>query len=176
MSATFGDVESPWKNSNGVWRTHSLFAEKVDGALREKAVYTLKAEDWKGYPSLKRLYIELGDVTGYLLSQQYLGGLEHLEALLDTSWFEEAFSGWRRELEMKLRAEALVALIKMAKDPSHRSSVELQKFLLNKGWVLPEEKAKGGRPKKADIRAAAIQIATINGEVDEDFERVIKGA
>lgn len=166
-----------FKNINGLWRTHSLFAEQTHAKEgKESALYTLRPEEWHGFPSLKLLFLETNDPTGYTLSQKHLGGWEHFQALLACKWFEEAFDEWKRELETKMRAEALVNLVKMSKDSSHRSSVELNKFLLNKGWVLPEDKSKGGRPKKEDIRKEAIRLATVDGEVDSDFERVIRGS
>ena len=163
-----------FKNANGMWRTNSLFAERstaVDGT--ESAVYTLNAEDWRGFPSLKKLFMETGDPTGYKMAIEHLGGYEHFKVLLDYKRFAEAFREWQLEMSAKYQAEGLARLLEMSKDKSHRSSVDLNKFLLNRGWLTQEEKSKGGRPKKSDIREAAIQISTKNGAIDEDFERVL---
>lgn len=168
---------SKFRNSNGAYYTKSLFYETnvVDPSL---SVYTLKAEDHKGYPSLKRLWFETGDITGYKLSQAHLENWEHLCKLKECQWFIEYWDAWEREFEIKLRSEALVNLTTEAKNKESKSYVELNKFLLNRGWVLPEDKKptrKRGAPSKAEVREQAIHLARDDETVASDLLRVTKG-
>ena len=66
---------SALKDSKGRYLTQSLFLEL---GYKEQAVFTLKDDHYtynnKFYPSLKKLYLEEGDVTEYQFANKYLLG------------------------------------------------------------------------------------------------------
>ena len=163
-----------FKNESGTFYTKSLFFE-TNTIDKEKSVYTLKDEDHKGLPSLKRLFFETGDVTGYTLATNHLGGWDHFLKLRELSWFNEYWDHWVKEFEVKMRAESLVRLHNVAKDSNNKDYVGLNKFFLEKGWILPEERRslkRRGAPSKAQIREAAMEIATEDQMLVSDLLRV----
>src|SRR5574337_902614 len=64
--------------------TQSLFLEI---GYTEQSIYTLKEEDYmyegKLYPSLKRLYLEMEDLTEYEFANTYLLGWKHWKRLCE---------------------------------------------------------------------------------------------
>lgn len=166
---------SLFKNDSGTWYTKALFYETTL-ADKSTVVFTLKDEDHMGYPSLYRLYMECDDPTGYLCAITHLGGWEHWLKLKECDWFKEKLDRWNEELEVKLRAYALMRLVKEASNVGSKNYTEINKMLLNRGWILDEGgKRKRGAPSKQEIKDAANDIAVRNKTLNEDYLRVVKG-
>jgi len=164
---------SIFKNDSGTWYTKALFYETTL-ADKSTVVFTLKDDDHMGFPSLYRLYMECADPTGYMCATTHLGGWEHWLKLKECDWFREKLERWNEELEVMLRANALARLVKESKNSGSKNYVEINKLLLNRGWVLSDEgKRKRGAPTKQDIKDAAMDIATRNKDLDEDFLRIV---
>lgn len=147
----------------------ALFYETVN-ADKSTVIYTLKDEDHEGFPSLYRLYMETSDSTEYDFAVRYLDGWEHWEMLCKCNWFKPYVSRWRRELEVKLRSQALKAIKDVADTREHKDSLSANRFLLEKGWVKKQEK---GRPKQEDIEKAAILLAEDENKIKDDFARIL---
>ena len=135
--------KSKFKDDGGRPITQSLFLEI---GYNENAYYTLKDEDhdYKGkvYPSLKRLYLEHEDVTEYDFATTYLLGWSHWQRLCGNKQVRKHIDEWRFELELKLRAAGIRAIIESALDED--GGFQAQKYLADRGWA----KAGAGRPKK----------------------------
>lgn len=160
-----------YKNQSGAYLTRGLFYETTL-ADKEGVIYTLKDEDHLGYKSLKRLYIEANDPTEYRFATAHLDGVEHWERLVECSWFKPYVSQWRRELELQIRAEALLRIRAIAKDDTHKGSLAANKMLLDGAWKGEADGAKRGRPSKAQVQEEATRIATVNLQFDEDAKRL----
>lgn len=158
---------SKFKNHQNVRYLQALFFEQA-GADKSKVVYTLKDDDHEGYPSLYRLYLAAGDITEYNFATAYLDGWEHWEMLCDCSWFKPYISRWRRELELKIRSEALAEIINESKSGS-RNAFAAQKFLVTRGY---SETAEKGRPSKQEVRDEAKRIANDHFRLREDLARL----
>jgi len=166
-----------FKNDSGTFYTKSLFFETNVGD-RDCVIYTLKNEDYKGYKSLKRLYFETRDITGYTLANKYLGGWDHFLKLREIDWFNSYWDKWEKEFEVMLRAESLVRLLDESKNKDSKNYVDLNKFMLQKGWVPPEDRKpvkKRGAPSKAEVMEAATLIAIEDETLASDLRRVVKG-
>jgi hypothetical protein len=152
-----------FKAGNGNWLSKSLFVEynPID------PVYTLQDLDYKGYPSLRRLYLLSSDPTEYVFATEHLGGIDHLKYLLRQSWFEKEIQSWREELELKLRSEALTRLLLLSSDDTGKHYYEVNKFLI-KGEYKDKDEAKRGRPSKEALRKKAQE----NLELLQDLERI----
>lgn len=150
----------------------ALFFEQT---LADKAtvVYTLKDVDHEGYPSLYRLYMETNDPTEWKFATTYLDGWEHWEMLCGCNWFKPFVERWRRELELRMKSEALSRIMREAKTSS-KESFQANKYLLEKGWE-PKETSRRGRPSKAEVQEEAHRIASVNSRLNDDFERITKG-
>lgn len=145
--------------------TQSLFLEiNYDS----KAIYTLKDVDheWNGrvYPSMRRLYLEMGDPTEYQFATTYLLGWKHWQRLCANKALKQHVDDWREELEVKLRCEGVHSAIVQARSGSWQAA----KWLVDKGW----SESKAGRPSKADVDREIKMQARIKDEYAEDLQRL----
>lgn len=167
------------RNSVGQRLLRALFFEEniTDRSLVE---WTLKEYDHtvedKTYPSLYRLYMEANDPFEHNFAQKHFGSWDHWQLLLGCSWFKPHIEKWRAELEVKLRSQALNVVREVAMDPDHKYGLQAAKYLLDGSWVKKEDLAKGkvGRPSKAAIKAAALEMMDVNSDIDEDYNRLVK--
>jgi hypothetical protein len=163
-----------FKNGSGAHLLKPIFYE-LDNAEKTFAVYTLKdydhTVDGVTYPSLRRLYVELADPTEYTFALTYLDGWSHWKKLCEANWFKEHLREWREELEVKLRAAALLKIRETAA-ADKKESFQAQKFIVQGGWKSPEEKEKVGRPSQAKIVEEAEKLFKERSVHDEDFDRL----
>lgn len=139
MTAEIIDFETKqkansFKTDQGVFRLRALFYEETL-ADKSTVVYTLKDNDHAGYPSLRRLFLDLGDPTEYYFAQRYLDGWAHWERLCDCDWFRPYIERWRRELELIIRSQALMRIRMIASSPG-KESFMANKFLLSGSWKM----------------------------------------
>jgi hypothetical protein len=173
----FVNLDNPYRSYVGAPLTNGLFYDSPStGAPKDKALYTLKDKDTTHngvkYKSLYRLYMETGDLTEYSFYTKYLDGLEHFEKLCSASFFKPYIERWRKELELRTRAQALRQIVDIAKDSSHKASFSANRFLLAGDWKTPSEAKGRGRPSKADIRAVAQTMAEEEQRLAEDYDRI----
>jgi hypothetical protein len=146
--------------------TQGLFLETQYGPF---AYYTLKDEDYEKdgvlYKSLKKLYLDIRDPIEYEFARTYLLGWDHWRRICANKQLKKEVDKWRYELELLIRSEAIA----MIQDLAERdSSFQAAKFLADRGW----EKNGRGRPRKEDIEHNTRLAQIINGEYDDDLDRV----
>lgn len=163
-------MNNQYKNASGAYLLRGLFYETT-GADKTGVIYTLKDETHEGYPSLKELYMKVGDLTEYHFAIGFLGGVDHWEKLCESSWFKPYVDQWRRELELRFKAEALARIIEESRRDLSPSKFTANKYILEKGWE-PKESTKRGRPSKQSIRDAAHDILQGTSQIVDDFERL----
>jgi len=162
------NTDNPFRSSMNRRLLKGLFYETTL-ADKSSVVYTLKDVDHEGYRSLYRLYMETNDPTEWAFATKYLDGFGHWELLCDTTWFRPYIQRWRRELDLRLKSQALSRIMSEAKTSS-KESFAANKYLLEKGWE-PKVNARG-RPSKDEIKRAANEIASSNSRLEEDFSRL----
>lgn len=168
----FSLPKAPLKDKMGRWLTKSLFKEFQYQAMEGIfPLFTLSDKDDGDIPSLYRLYMEASDIPEYTFAKTYLGSWEHWMRLCESSFFKPHISAWRKELEVKVRAEALNTIIQVAKDKSNKSSYDASKLLLKGEWKTTEEK-KRGRPSKSEIEKEASRILAEDDLLKEDYSRL----
>lgn len=162
-------MEPEFRIATGQRKLRGLFFETT---LADKTgvVYTLKDRDHEGYPSLYRLYMETDDPTEYTFATQNLDSWDHWEMLCGCNWFKPYVARWRRELEIRAKAKALLAIKALANDPDAKESYQANKFLISGGWK--EDKRRAGRPSKEEISSAAKQMAQEASSLNDDLLRV----
>lgn len=170
-SEYYNPSNSRFRAGNGNFLTRGLFYETVGGD-KSTVLYTLKDFDHHNYPSLSRLYIEESDPTEYLFAKKHLDSWAHWEDLLGNTWFEEYITRWRRELEVKIKAQALVRIFDAGRSPDTKTAFAANKYLLEGRWT-PSETKKVGRPTKEAIAAEAQRLASINDKIKQDYERLV---
>ena len=158
---------SNYLDSCGRYRTRSLFVEliqKEQVAAGYKPVYSL-AGDTK-YEDLHELYMECGDPTEYEFAISAWGSWEHHERMVELDWFMEYLNTWRAELQVKMKSQAIKALMEVAVGSGNRG-ITAAKYIASYGW---EKKA--GRPSKADQEKAKRTKAGIDEETQDDAKRL----
>lgn len=158
-----------FRSTSGNRFTQALFYEQT-GVDKSTVVYTLKDQDHLGFPSLYRLYMEMSDPLEWRFATTHLDGWEHWTILCECSWFKPYVERWRKELELKIRSEALVRI--MADSTGDTKSAQMNnRILLERGWVVDATGTKG-RPSKTEIRDAAQRLAQRNADQDTDLARM----
>ena len=156
------------KDSKGRYLTQSLFLEL---GYKDQAVFTLKDDHYtynnKFYPSLKKLYLEEGDVTEYQFANKYLLGWEHWKKITENLAIFKYIRSWREELELRIRAEALRNAIESARKGNYQAA----RFLINGEW----KPTKNGRPTKREVeKEKRIQAGIDKAAEEADYLRIVK--
>lgn len=132
------------------------------------AVYTLKEYDhvWEGkkYPSLKRLYLEMEDVTEYEFASTWLLNWKQWQRLCENKLISPHIDEWRSELEFKLRSRAAKKMIEQAEGGSYQAT----KWLLDRGWI----NRGAGRPSNEEKQGHLAKEARLQDEFAEDIARL----
>jgi len=161
---------NPLVNINNKFLLKGLFYEETL-ADKSTVLWTLKEQDYKGYPSLYRLYMEANDLTEYKFIKKHFGSMAHWEALCQCKWFAPLIEAWRKELELKVRSEALANIQREAKTSS-KNSFSANKFLIDKGWVENKQERKVGRTSKEEIKRQALELHQLDKDITADLERI----
>lgn len=153
-------------DSTGRYLTQGLFYEsEYDHTF---AQYTLasydKTVDGITYPSIKRLYLEMEDLTEYEFASTYFVDYPHWQKICRNKALLEHIEGWRNELELKLRARALRNLVGQAE----KGNFNAAKYIAGKEW-----EAKRGRPSKAEKAGVLKKEAALRDELADETSRVV---
>jgi len=151
--------------------TQSLFYERVNSVHKPCAIYSLKDKDHTVdgvvYPSLFLLYMAMDDPTEYLFATEYFASYEQWETICNTQWMKPIVERWRKELDLRMKANALIRIRSEAKTNS-REALAANKYILERKWDQTEAN-KRGRPSKDEIKKAANEIAQNEMKWDEDL-------
>lgn len=152
-------------DTSGKPLTQGLFLEIGYG---DSAIYTLKDDDhdYNGRVllSIKRLYLEMEDVTEYEFANKYFLGWSHWQRICNNKVLRKYIDDWRVELELKLRARAAKLMI----DQASSGSYQAVKWLADRGWDVK----KAGRPTKEDVESEKKAMAKIESEYGSDVVRL----
>lgn len=162
--------DSVYRIHTGQRKLRNLFFETV-GADKHGVVYTLKERDHEGFPSLYRLYMEVDDPTEYTFATQHLDSWDHWETLCECNWFKPYVSRWRRELEIRTKAKALVK-IKAVSESDAKEAYQAHKFLVSMGWREDNRRKGAGRPSKEEVLNEAKRQAQDMQSINDDLARV----
>lgn len=161
-----------FKDEMGRYRTQSLFWE-----LRHEnyeAHFTLKdydiERDGKHYVSLKKLYMAYDHIPGfeYDFALDTLGSWDHWNKLCNDSipLIKDTIKAWRDELDVRLKAQGLKALIQASRDNDPKG-VQAAKYLAEKGYQV-----KRGRPSKEEVERELKHSAKSRKDLETDLERI----
>jgi hypothetical protein len=166
LSPTKTDPDNRFRNDNNNLYARELFVEF--NTKPEVCLYTLKDHDYRGYPSLKRLYLEDRDVTEYLFATRYFDGWNHWEQLAKTAWLSPYVAQWRNELALLLEAEQIDRLIATSAGTS-KEAFAAQKYLADK---FGRKVITRGRPSKEEVSRVAKEMALETSTLEEEAQRV----
>jgi len=161
-----------FKNSSGQLLLKELFFEISRDPSKENVMYTLKEEDHRGYPSLKRIYMSYvdSDPTEYTFAVENFYSWTHWEKLCQCSWFKDYLEAWRFEKDLALKATALKRVMAEAAEGG-KNALTANRYLIEKNFV-GGEKEKVGRPSKERIKEQAQILFERDKELDEDYNRI----
>ena len=159
-------TKNKFKDVLNRWRTQSLFIDTQQQWNQEEypPMYTLQSDDFEGYPSMRRLYLEENDPTEYSVAAKYFGGWEHWLHMKSLAWFEKHRTRWAEELEIKMQSEAVHKLVELSKDS--KSAMSATNAIINKVW---KEKTRG-RPNKDEVERQKRIAVGITKTLDDDFK------
>lgn len=139
-------------------------------------LYTLHI-DKPGLINFRRMYVELGDPTGYKIANKLLEDYDHWMLLMKAPWFREAKAIWDQELDAKLKSEGMESIRIISNGIEGVSpAVQLQaaKYLANlehrKGPVA--EKGTRGRPTKEEVSGELKKQAEDTKTLEDDMARI----
>lgn len=145
--------------------TQSLFLEI---GYTDMAIYTLKEDHYeyngKLYYSLKKLYIEMADVTEYEFATTFLLGWSHWKRICENKMIRKHVDEWREELEFKMRCQGVKQLLVSANSGNYQAA----KFFIDKGW----DKRAAGRPSKAELEREKEFQTRVSEEYGADVVRL----
>ena len=145
------------RDSNGRFRTESLFYEFDTSLDKSVALYTLKDTDHKGLPSAKAKYLELEDPTEYEFAMWLVGNWKHWQRICANGKLKPHIEEWREELEVKVRAKAIKFLAQSDKGTD-------RKWIAEGRWLEKLERKEN--PRKRRIAEA------ISAEIEDDLARM----
>jgi hypothetical protein len=135
--------------------------------------WTLKEKDLvigdKTYVSMKRVYLEMEDVTEYDFAIATLGSYKHWERLVESPIIRKHIDQWRKELNLKLKARAMKSIIRSATE-DEKLSFQAMKYLADNEYL--DKKSKRGRPSKEEISAELRKEVETSKTFRDDAERI----
>ena len=149
--------------------TKGLFLE-LDYTNTANAVYTLKPfdhlhADGKLYKSIKKLYVDIGDLTEWEFAHECFCSWTHWKQVQNCSPLKEHIEEWREELEVKMRSESLARIVLQSKGDKGFTAA---KYIAGKEYA---DKV-AGRPSKKQVAAAAAKSVRINQAIQDNFNRI----
>jgi len=158
------------KDSQGRYRTTSLFWEFRQPGF--EPLYSIKGYDLEKpegiYPSLKKMYLAYDHVPGfeYDFAMDIFGSWDHWTKLCKISQLRGEIQEWRDELDIRLKAINLKAMMVAARD-NDAKGVSAAKYLAEKGYV-----SKKGRPSKEEVERERKIQAGASAELESDMARI----
>jgi hypothetical protein len=122
-----------------------LFKEFARPDVKFKPVYTL--QEWK------EVFLDCRDPSEYAVAIALLGDWEHWLEVRNHTLIKPHIDKWQKELEVKLRSEAISQMKQHAKQPGGTAAA---KWLADKGYAYEEVKRGVGRPKKEEVELAPL--------------------
>jgi hypothetical protein len=162
------------KDDRNVARTTSLFFEsKREADPHLIPIFTLKDEDYTTggvtYIALKPIYFSYDHIPNfeYQFALDVFGSWE-IWTKLTRSYIRTEFQSWRDELEVKIKANAIQAMINASKE-SDAKGVQAAKYLADKGYVTEKKR---GRPSNEDVERERKLQAEVRDTLAADMERL----
>lgn len=159
------------KDSQGKFRTNSLFLEPNYADTVETALFTLKEDDHtyngKLFLSLKKIYLTFSDPTEYEFAKNVFGSWDHWQKIRNNQVLRPFIDAWEAELEVKLRSAAVINMISLSQDPEMKNFGAM-KWASEGGW----KEVKRGRVSKKEKEQEVRREAGIVRSINEDLARM----
>lgn len=158
------------KDVMGRYRTTSLFWETRHESLEPLFTTKDNAHTVKSitYPSLKQLYLSYDHIPEfeYAFAMDVFNSWNHWTKLAHDSVLRTMIAGWRQELEIRIKADALKYLLVAARGDDAKG-LAASRYLADKGYAQ-----KRGRPSKDDVERERKIHAGVSQDLANDMERL----
>jgi hypothetical protein len=115
--------------------------------------------------------MEEGDLTEYIFANKYLEDWNHWQRLCNCNWFKKDYlPRWRKELELKVKAEALNN-IRFESRSNSKNAFAANKYLFERGVVLSEAEKTKTR-NKAKVTETEVFSKADEDSFDKDLKRL----
>ena len=169
-------------NKQGGFRITNLFIDICNRELLnigEPGInfpeFTFAPDDWTDvrgnvFKSMRKLFLECGDVTGYDFAITVLGSYEHFRILSEHKLVGPQIESWQNEMKAKIDSFAVKNIEKIVAEGGTQVQLSAAKYLANRDY---EEKGPVGKPatnnKKLKEETHARETAR---ETKEEMERL----
>lgn len=114
-------------------------------------------------------YLRIADPTEYRFAIRTFGSWSKWEAVCSEDPIKSRIEQWRKELEVKLRSDALQRIMDVASNEGTRDSLQANRYLLEANYG---NKDRVGRPSKVAALAEAKKIVQHQNNIAEDYKRL----
>lgn len=140
--ANYGALKPVLFDKMGRVLTLGLFKETATSATLA-APYTL--EEWK------QVYLDCNDPTEYTPAMVLVGDWGHWLAIRSHKKIGAIFDGWKSEVEVKVRAEAVLEMVTQSKQPNGTTAA---KWLAEGSWDPKNLRGKTSKEKEKAVKDA----------------------
>lgn len=158
--------KTKFKNDTGQFLIKALFWE-TNNDTPDQILYTLKDEDYRGFPSLRRLFLEMEDETEYLFAIRYFYSFEHWNRIAGSNQIRPFIRVWREELRLQVLNKAL-ARIRSIAEGDGKDKLSAQRYLIEKSW----DKKTTRRVGRPDKELPKEDQPSLNRTFNEDMLRI----
>lgn len=166
--------DNPLRGKNGAYLTQGLFYEynRGGGSSNNEPIWTLRPEDFKGYPSLYQIY--MASVDEYDFVMKTFGNMSHFRKLCELDWFMEGHQfaqgtrldglrHWREDMRLRDESIAKKQLAEEAKNGNVTAMKALHETAkkANTGTIKESRSQnpnKKGRPSKDKPQEASVAL------------------
>ena len=149
--------DKPLKDSSGKLLTIGLFKETAQRGQNMEPPFSLA--EWK------QVYLDCADPTEYRAAAALTGDWQHWQIVRNHHKLKHIFDFWKEELDMKLKSDAVMALIEASRQPGGTAAA---KYLSEHGYDLSvRDKKSVGRPKKEE------KLADVSDKIASKLENVL---
>jgi len=160
MNTTINKLSFPiidYKPTGTPFPTLALFYEKTYyGSERkpELCKFTLSDEDKEidgtTYLSLKKIYLEIEDLTEYEFATKVFNSFPLWENLTGVKWFKPIIAQWRKELQLKIKAKVLKDMMSNIRTKKGDINFSVSKYLAEY-QINPHTKKKEREAEKEEL-------------------------
>jgi len=159
------------KDPQGRYRTQSLFYETSSSSEFSEAyppLFTTKADDHKGFLSLKKIYFSYDHIPGmeYEFALEVFNSWDQWIKLSTESILRATIAEWREELDIRLKANAIKSILATSREESPRG-LQAARYMADRGYQV-----KRGRPSKAETERERKVAAGVSADLQNDMERL----
>jgi len=159
-------------NDQNVKLTKGLFYETSRTQEKYVPVLTLREQDYKGYTSIHRLYVQFADPSEYIFATAVLGSYEHWQILKSRDWFIPYYKKMQEAMVARLRGVGQVKMMDLAFEDGDKQAIKWLaqgEFMQNPDDISARsaKRSSKGRPSKEEVQGELAAAAKEEQEAQD---------